>query len=302
MSVTTLPSAAAPPADAGLAAAPAVPVTHAAAVPVEVSWSFGPVVLLALVAYAVAYTLRWRRSRNPIAPARARAAGWGRLVLWWAGIVALAAALVSPLDSLGEQFATAHMVQHLLLADLVPILLILALTRWILRPVTKHVHRLERAAGPLGHPAFGVVAYVGAMWLWHVPALYDAALENAAVHTLEHFTFAAAGALYWWHLLSPIRSRLRLAGLGPILYMASTKILVGFLGVLLAFAPELLYRSYEIQGERWGLSALDDQQVAGLVMALEQSLVMGVALAYLFFRMLSESEAEDQRAERYEAA
>src|SRR5918994_352274 len=173
--------------------------------------------------------------------------------MWWLGILALFVALVSPVDRLGEQFATAHMVQHLLLADVVPILFTVALTKWILRPVTRHVHRIERAAGPL----------------------------------------------YWWHLLSPIRSRLRLGGIGPILYMASTKILVGFLGVLLTFAPTVLYGFYETGGTRWGLSAHDDQQVAGLVMALEQSLVMGVALAYLFFRMLSESEAEDQRARRH---
>ena len=107
------------------------------------------------------------------------------------------------------------MVQHLLLADVVPILFTLALTKWILRPVTRHVHRIERAAGPFGHPAFGVVAYVGAMWLWHVPALYNAALEHGAIHVLEHLSFAAAGLLYWWHLLSPIRSRMRLGGIGP---------------------------------------------------------------------------------------
>jgi len=267
---------------------------------VDVSWSFAPVVLLALAGYATAYTLRWRRVRERAA-SPGRAAGWGRLALWWAGLAGLALALISPLDRLGEQLATAHMVQHLLLADLVPICFTLALTKRILRPITRVVHRIERAAGPFGHPAFGVVAYVGAMWLWHVPALYDAALKYPAVHVLEHLSFAAAGLLYWWHLLSPIRSRLRLGGLGPILYMASTKILVGFLGVLLAFAPDLLFGFYAVAGERWGLSPVDDQQVAGLVMALEQSLVMGVALAYLFFRMLAESEAEDQRAERYGA-
>jgi putative membrane protein len=271
-------------------------VALAAAVPVDASFTFAPVVLLALAGYGYVYTRRWRTAH---AEGGDRAAPRWRLGLWWAGIVALFVALVSPVDRLGEQLATAHMAQHLLLADIVPILFTLALTKWILRPVTRHVHRIERAAGPFGHPAFGVVAYVGAMWLWHVPALYDAALEHSAVHTLEHLTFAAAGLLYWWHLLSPIRSRMRLGGMGPIIYMASTKILVGFLGILLAFAPDLLFSYYDSGGERWGLSPIDDQHVAGLVMALEQSLVMGIALAYLFFRMLAESEAEDQRAERY---
>ena len=95
---------------------------------------------------------------------------------------------------------------------------------------------------------------------------------------LEHLSFAAAGLLYWWHLLSPIRSRLRLGGMGPVLYMGSTKLLVGLLGILLAFAPELIYDGYGTTGERWGLSPLDDLHVAGLLMALEQSLVMGIAL------------------------
>jgi len=267
-------------------------------VSVDTSWTFAPIVIVALLAYATIYGIRWRHAR---AEGGARAAPVSRAVLWGTGVLGLAIALLSPVDVLGEQFASFHMLQHLLIADLAPICLTLGLTKWILRPVTRRIQRLEHAAGPLGHPAFGAVAYVGAMWLWHIPALYDAALRNGSVHVLEHLSFGAAGLLYWWHLLSPIRSRLRLGGLGPIAYMASTKVLVGFLGILLAFAPNLLY-DYDWSGTKWGLDAIDDQHVAGLVMALEQSVVMGIALAFLFFRMLTESEEEDQRAERYGAA
>ena len=267
--------------------------------PVDTSWSFAPGVLVALAGYAIVYGLRWRRARAEGGP---RAAGGWRAAAWGAGLVCLFLALVSPVDVLGEQLASAHMVQHLLVADLAPILLTLGLTKWILRPVTRRIHRIERAAGPFGHPAFGVVAYVGAMWFWHIPRFYDAALAHPGVHVLEHLSFAGAGLLYWWHLLSPIRSRLRLGGMGPVLYMASTKLLVGLLGILLAFSPDLIYDGYGTTGERWGLSRIDDLHVAGLLMALEQSLVMGVALVYLFIRMLSEADREDERADRYEAA
>jgi putative membrane protein len=253
-------------------------------------------VVIALAAYLWIYIARWDQSRSE---GGARAAGVGRLLLWITGIVCLFAALVSPADRLGEQFASFHMIQHLLLADLAPIALTLALTKWILRPVTRRIHRIERAAGPLAHPVFGAVAYIGVMWLWHVPALYDATLTNGFVHTLEHLSFAAAGLLYWWHLLSPIRSRMRMGGLGPIAYMAGTKILVGFLGVLLAFSPELLFDGYARPGELWGMTALEDQQLAGAIMGVEQSITMGIALAALFVRMLTESESEQQRKERY---
>jgi len=269
-------------------------------VPVTLEWTFAPVVALSLVAYLAVYGARWRSVRRRHG---ARAAPVWRLAAFAGGVAAVALALLSPIDHLGEQLASAHMVQHLLLADVAAVLLILGFTKVILRPATRRVHWLERKAGPLAHPAFGVIAYVGVMYAWHVPALYDAALRSELVHALEHISFAAAGFLYWWHLLSPIRSRLRLAGMGPIFYMAATKVLVGFLGVLLAFSPERLYQGYggdELR--RWGMSPLDDQHVAGLIMGLEQSLVMGVGLAYLFFRMLNESEQEEVRAERYGSA
>ncbi len=253
--------------------------------------------MLGVAALALVYGVGWRRARATGAPHRP---GYGRLALFGAGLAAILAALVSPIDSLGGELMLMHMVQHILLLDIAPILLILGLNKVLLRPVTRRLNAVERRAGHLFHPAFAVLAYAGFMWAWHVPSMYDAALNDAGVHAFEHLCFSVAGSLYWWHVLSPIRGRMRLGGMGPIGYMVSTKLLVGVLGVALAFAPSSIYAFYQHKPHYWGLSAGEDQSLAGLVMALEQSIVMGVALVWLFVRMLNESEHEAQRAERAE--
>jgi len=265
----------------------------------DISWSFDPLAILFVLALALVYWEGWRRARASDEPHRP---GIGRLMLFAAGLAAILVALVSPVDRLGEQLMMIHMVQHILLLDIAPILLILGLTKVLLRPVTRRLSAVEKRAGYLAHPAFAVIAYAGFMWVWHIPAMYDLALRHNTVHVIEHVCFGAAGTLYWWHLLSPIRSRMRLGGMGPILYMVSTRLLVGLLGVGLAFAPNAIYPFYEHHPHYWGLTAGEDQNLAGLIMALEQSIVMGVALVYLFVQMLVESEREAQRAERFEIA
>jgi putative membrane protein len=258
------------------------------------TWTFDPGPILLLGTITVAYIARWRAARRE---AGTRAAPAWRLWVFLSGIGCAAAALISPIDSLAGKLFVMHMVQHVLLLDAASVLCILGLTKVLLRPVTRRVQRLERAAGPIGHPVFAIVFYVSAMWVWHIPAMYDAALAHPGLHVLEHLTFASAGALYWWHLLSPIRSRHRLGGMGPVVYMLSTKLLVGLLGIGLTFTPHALYHHYA--GGTWGLSADEDEELAGAVMAIEQSIVMGIAVAWLFVRMLEESQRSDERAERY---
>jgi cytochrome c oxidase assembly factor CtaG len=265
----------------------------------QISWTFEPGVLVAVAALAALYALAWRRGRAAGGPRRP---GIRHALLFGAGLVAILAALVSPIDALGDQLMVMHMVQHVLLLDIVPICLILGLNKVLLRPVTRRLTTVERRAGPLAHPAFAVLVYAGFMWAWHIPAMYDAALQNTTVHAFEHICFGVAGSLYWWHILSPIRGRMRLGGMGPIAYMVSTKLLVGLLGVGIAFAPASFYPFYAHHPHYWGLSPSEDQSLAGVVMALEQSIVMGIALTWLFVRMLTESEREAQRSERYEVA
>jgi putative membrane protein len=264
----------------------------------DLSWTLSPGVLLGAGAAGALYTRRWVAVRRESPRGAAEAPVW-RLCCFAGSLLLALAALVSPVDALADQLLFMHMVQHVLLLDAVPILAILGFTKVTLRPVTRAVRELEQRAGALAHPAFAVVLYVAVIWAWHVPAAYDLAVRHAGVHVLEHVTFVIAGSLYWWHLLSPIRARMRLHGMGPIAYMASTKLFVGALGMGLAFAPSALYPYYVHLARVWGISAGVDQSIAGLIMAVEQSLVMGVALVVLFVRALAESEREQQRRERY---
>jgi putative membrane protein len=265
----------------------------------QTSWSFDPPVLLGVLVLVLLYAAGWRRAHRR--GERHPPSVW-RALLFAGGILTVLVALVSPLDSLGDQLMFMHMVQHILLLDLAPILLILGLTKVLLRPVTRRVQAIERRAGFFAHPVFAVILYAALLWMWHVPALYDQAQGNSVLHAFEHLCFFAAGSLYWWHVLSPIRNRARLTGLGQVGYMAAGKLLVGLLGIALAFAPRVIYSFYAHQPHYWGLSPLEDQMMAGLVMALEQSVVMGVALVWLFVQMLNESERTEQRAERFEVA
>jgi putative membrane protein len=257
----------------------------------DASWTFSPGATVLMLFATGVYLRRWHRTGTSV----------GRLALFLAGMACVAAAIVSPIDRLAEQLLSMHMVQHLLLLDFAPILITLSFTKVLLRPATRRIMPIERAAGPFAHPAFAAAFYISAMWVWHIPVLYDAALEHSGLHVFEHLVMSAAGGLYWWHVLSPIRPRVPLSGLGALGYMLSTKVFLGILGVVLTFAPESFYAFYEDGPRFWGLSAPEDQSLAGAIMAIEQSIVMGIALAYLFVKLLGESDKDDERAERYAA-
>ena len=263
----------------------------------DVSWTLAPGPILLVVVLGALYLPRWRRVRRIDG---ATAAPIWRLLSYLFGLSCLAIALISPIDRLAEQSFTMHMVQHLLLLDLVPIGLIGGLTKVILRPLTRRLMALEKALGPLMHPAVAVVLYIATMSVWHVPAVYDAALESDTVHVLEHVAFLSVGLLYWWLLLSPIRSRFHTTVMGPLVYMLSTKLGVGILGIVLTFAPNSLYPYYQGRDPIWGLTVEGDQALGGEIMTLEQMIVMGVALVILLFRALDQSERELQRQERLE--
>jgi putative membrane protein len=266
----------------------------------QLHWFADPAVLAPLALLAGIYVWRFREARRETG---GRGAGFVQAAAFTGAMVALLIALVSPLDGLGEDYLfSAHMVQHVLLGDIAPLLLLLALSRVIMRPATRRLMRVERALGPLASPVTGIVLWLVLMYLWHVPALYDAAAESAPVHVLEHACFFAAGIALWWPLIQPVPMRRRLTGMQPLAYIAAAKGGLAALGLYLAWASSALYPYYETTPRIWGLSPVEDQNIGGVIMMVEQSMTLVLVLVVLFVRMLAQSEEEERRRERLEAA
>ena len=264
----------------------------------QLHWLPDPAVLAPLALLAGIYVWRFREARRE---AGGRGAGPLQALAFAGAMLALLAALASPIDGLGDDYLfSAHMVQHVLLGDIAPLLLLLSLSRVIMRPATRRLQRVERALGPLASPATFIVLWLGLMYMWHIPALYDAAVESPALHLVEHACFFTAGLALWWPLVQPVPMRRRLTGMQPIAYIASAKAGLAALGLLLTWSSTALYPYYEQTPRIWGLSPVDDQNVGGVIMMVEQSFTLVLVLVFLFVRMLTRSEAEEVRRERLE--
>jgi putative membrane protein len=249
----------------------------------HVEWLSDPAVLAPLALMVGIYVWRFRQARRE---AGGRGAGPLQAAAFAGAMIALLAALVSPIDGLGEDYLfSAHMVQHVLLGDIAPLLLLLALSRVIMRPATRRLTGIERALGPVASPVAAIVVWLGLMYLWHVPALYDAAVEHAPVHLLE-----------------PVPMRRRLTGLQPLAYIGAAKAGLAALGLYLAWSTTVLYPYYERTPRIWDLSPIEDQNVGGVIMMVEQSLTLVMVMVVLFVGMLARSEEEQRRKERLEEA
>jgi len=263
-------------------------------------WDWAPAIVLPLAGSGILYARGVRELWREHA---------GRGVERWeassfaVGWVVAALALVSPLHALSEQLFLAHMLQHeLLMAVAAPLLVLgqpLVPSLWGLPREGRHrvgafmrhpmVHATSRSLGkPLG--AFALHAL--AIWLWHAPALFQATLESDIVHALQHVSFLGTALLFWWSILharvTPGAARGTGFGLAVLLLFATT-LHTGALGALLTFSRTLWYPAYGSAAASWGLTALEDQQLAGLLMWIPASVSYLVAALWLFARWLRES-------------
>lgn len=206
----------------------------------------------------------------------------GRLPLAVAAVCVGVFALLGPLDGLAEAGLSAHMLQHVLVGDLAPLLLVLSLCGADLARLAPP--RLRRTAGHVFRPVPAFAVWAAAIAIWHVPAFYDLALEHERVHAFEHATFMAGGVLVWSQLLDPARRGL-LRGWWRFGYAMLVLVAAQALANVLVLSYRPLYAAYADTQRPLGLSAIGDQDAAAIVMMVEQALTLGT-FAFLTARRL----------------
>jgi putative membrane protein len=258
------------------------------------AWNFNPITLLGIALFTGAYFYA-------LGPLRRRY-GWAEGVERWrvatfvTGTVIFTLALISPLDTLGDEYLfSAHMVQHMLICVVAPPLWLLGTPGWMLSPLFRRP-AVARVARWLTHPAVAFALFNGTLWLWHAPTLYDATLSNEYLHIFEHLTFVVTAVIFWWAVLSPIPEVPRISHGVAILYLFIACQPMVALGALLTFAANPLYHPYVIAPRLNGISALGDQQAGGLIMWLPTNIPYLAVLSVTFFRWVSEQDRSERRA------
>jgi len=258
---------------------------------IAADWNLEPLQLAPTLLVSLGYLRRTRtlaRRGQPVA-------GWRRF-LFWLGIGLVVAALNSPLDALAEEhFFFVHMTQHVLLGDLAPLCFVAGLTGPVLRPVLalRAVERLRF----LTHPLVALPLWAVDLYVWHVPFLYDAALRHDSVHALEHLLFFACGGLMWSPVLETLPAPAWFGTGWKLGYIAAVRMLETILGNVFIWSSSAFYSVYRNAEPLWGIGAVHDQNLAGVVMMAEGGLVTLAALAWLFLRLAEEGELRQRLLE-----
>lgn len=277
---------------------PAIAGAHSGAVPVRgvydwsnlpdaapgvwIQWDLFPSIVLGCLLFSLGYEavagpLRRRWALSEDGPTM-----WDR-VRFHGGIFVVFASLQGPLHALSDVYLfSGHMVQHLLITLVFPPLALSGIPGWMWRPVTDRP-ALRRLGQILGHPASGFLVATGTLYLWHIPRMYDLALEDHNWHVVEHLSFMFAYVLLWWPAVSRAEALPPLTPGRRMIYLFLCTIPMKALGAIITVSDWVLYTFYVSQPRVFGLDPLVDQRVGGLIMWLPGGLVFWVSIGYVFF-------------------
>jgi cytochrome c oxidase assembly factor CtaG len=258
------------------------------------SGTYEPLQLLFPVAAGIAY---YRRART--LSGEGRPISLSRRVSFGAGLALLFASLVSPVAHLGEELLLAHMAQHLVMADIGALLIVLGLTGPVLQPLLR-IRFFDRLR-VLAHPAVALPLWVANLYVWHLPALYQGALGNELVHALQHATFVAFGINMWMSLFGPLPMPSWFGNGAKLGYIVAVRLAGALLANVLIWSETVFYPDYAPGEAEWGLSALNDQSVAGSIMMIEGSILTILLFGWLFLKAAREGEERQRLLELAEA-
>lgn len=255
---------------------------------VHVSTAIGCILWLAAYYHIV---VRWRPAGEPRVPAIQQLSFIG-------GTLLLFLSLNGPIHDLSDNFLfSAHMIQHLIITLIVPPLWLMGLPEWALRPVFRYRTGLA-AARALTGPVVAFLVYNVVFVGWHFPAMYNWALVDHNVHILQHMMFIGAAMLLWWPIVDPLPELSRMEAPVRLLYMGVLGIPMSIVSAIITFAERAMYPWYaEAPRVFESLSAVDDQQLGGVIMWVPGMLVFWIALTIVFFRW-SNREQQEERRER----
>jgi cytochrome c oxidase assembly factor CtaG len=256
----------------------------------HVTFEVAPLQIAPAAVGALMYWLRARTLRERGAPVPA----W-RQWCWYGGLALMVLTLVSPLAHIAEELFLAHMLEHLLLADLGALLLVLGLTGPLLQPLLA-VRELSWLR-VFAHPVVALVAWTANFYVWHLPALYQGAVESDAVHALQHLLFVSFGIAMWIALLGPLPKPAWFGNGAKIGYIIAVRLIQSVLANALLWSGGVLYPRYAAGQASWGISPVNDQSAAGAIMMIEGSIVTIGLFCWLFLRAARESEERQSLVE-----
>jgi putative membrane protein len=214
-----------------------------------------------------------------------------RVVSFYAGLATILVALTS-LGTPSQDLLYAHMIEHLLLGDIAALLIVLGLTGPVLAPVLR-IKLLDRLR-VLTHPALALPLWAIDLYVWHIPALYEAALRHTGVHALQHAMFLGFGVNMWMCLLGPLPMPSWFKNLGRLLYIVAVRLTGAILGNVFLWSGTVFYPFYRHGDALHGISPVADQNVAGAIMMVEESLLTIGLFCWLFLRVAREAEQRQE--------
>jgi putative membrane protein len=255
-------------------------------------WNLQPSILLGITLMVGAYLASVGPLRKNFPGARRISRA--KIISFLLAATTLFIALVSPIDQIGDHYLfSVHMLQHLLLTLATPPLLLLGTPDWLLEPLlqTRPIARLARFL-TLPSVSFGLFNAVFAAY--HIPGIYDFTLRNEPAHIIAHLLLMSTATITWMPVLSPSSGLARLSYPLQIFYLFLEAIPPTVLAALITFASDVIYPTYAAAPRVFGISALEDQQIAGLVMWIPGTFVYLGALTVVFFKWFGGAQTAEQ--------